>query len=446
MDTKETYYAHSTPMGVSATATIRISGPAAINVISKLTKKPVSFFKPKTSKILSIYSKNNSLVDKVVVVCFKKPNSYTGENMVEIHSHGNPTIVKNIFDCLSFFGLRVANPGEFTKTAYLNNKIDLVQAEAVFNLINSRTIEGVDISLNNLGGALSKRLLLIQKKLIHALSLVEYELDITETDNLKNTQNLVMSTLIEILENTKQLINTHSTAKVISEGSRVVIVGKPNVGKSTLFNSLLNHDRSIVTSEPGTTRDIIEGPRSISGYSVVIVDTAGIRKTKDKAEVAGVEKTMVELRSADIIISVVDSSSTNLEIGNQNNTPKILVYNKKDLLSKKQIKTLYNNNVVDVLVSAKTRDGVDNLLALIEKKLELNLPQKDGFYITSKRQEDILISINKSLAKLVGDKRFELEIFAFEIKSAIDRFDWLIGKTTPDDVLEEVFSQFCVGK
>ena len=445
MATKETYYALSTPMGVSATATIRISGPRAIDIVSKITKKPLVFFKHRVSNILFIFNKNNSLIDRSVVTCFEKPSSYTGENMVEIHSHGNPTIVRNIFNCLSTFGLRVANPGEFTKTAYINKKIDLVQAEAVFNLINSRSTGGVDISLNNLGGSLSKRLLLIQKSLIYSLSLVEYELDITETDNLKNTQAQVMSSLAETIQNTKKLIKTHSTAKVINDGLRVVIVGRPNVGKSTLFNALLQYDRSIVTSDPGTTRDVIEAPRTISGFSVVVVDTAGLRNTKNKAEIAGVKKTEDEIHSADMIISVVDSTHTKAVIDTPKTTPTILVYNKKDLLSKEQIKTTSNNNI-DIFISAKTKDGIKEFLDLIEKNIELNLQPREAFYITSKRQEDVLVSINKSLTKLSKRGVFELEIFAFEIKSAIDQFDWLLGKTTPDEVLDSVFSNFCVGK
>ena len=445
MATKETYYALSTPMGVSATATIRISGPKAIDIISKITKKPIGLFKHRVSNVLSIYNKNKGLIDRAVVTCFEKPSSYTGENMVEIHAHGNPTIVRNIFNCLSTWGLRIANPGEFTKTAYLNKKIDLVQAEAVFNLINSRSTGGVDISLNNLNGSLSKRLLLIQKGLIYALSLIEYELDISETDNLKDTQTQVMSSLAETLKNTKKLINTHSTTRVVSDGLRVVIIGKPNVGKSTLFNALLQYDRSIVTSDPGTTRDVIEAHRTISGFSIIVVDTAGLRNAKNKAEIAGVKKTEDEMRSADMIISMVDSTHTKAVIDTPKTTPTILIYNKKDLLSKEQIKTISKNNI-DVFISAKTKDGIKELLALVEKNIELNLQPRESFYITSKRQEDILVSINKSLTKLSKRGVFELEIFAFEIKNAIDRFDWLLGKTTPDEVLDSVFSNFCVGK
>ncbi|MBE77196.1 MAG: tRNA uridine-5-carboxymethylaminomethyl(34) synthesis GTPase MnmE [Candidatus Marinimicrobia bacterium] len=443
--TKETYYALSTPMGVSATATIRISGPKAIDIISKMTNKPVVYFKHGVSKVLSIFNVNNNLVDKVVVVCFEGPNSYTGENMVEIHSHGNPIIVKNVFRCLSALGLRLANPGEFTKTAYLNKKIDLVQAESVFNLINSQTSGGVDISLNNLRGSLSNKLSLIQKSLIYTLSLIEYELDITETDNLKNTQTQVLSSLTETLESTKKLIKTHSTARIISEGLRVVIIGRPNVGKSTLFNALLQYDRSIVTSDPGTTRDVIEAQRNISGFSIVVVDTAGMRQTKNKAEVAGVKKTKSEMNSADIIISMVDSTHAKAVINTPKTTPTILVYNKKDLLSEDQINTNFNNNI-DVYISAKTKEGIKDLLGLIEKNIELSLQPREAFYITSKRQEDILMSINKSLTKLSKRSFFELEIFAFEIKRAIDQFDWLLGKTTPDEVLDSVFSRFCVGK
>ena len=446
MKSADTYYALSTPRGISATATVRISGPEAINVISAITKKPPEFFLHKKSFVLGLFNKNSYLIDKSIVVCFRKPHSYTGENMVEVHTHGNPTIIKNLFDCLSVCGLRVANPGEFTRAAYKNNKIDLVQAEAVFNLINSQTGGGVDLSLNNLGGALSKEFSSIKKGLVSTLSLIEYELDMSETNNFENTKKTVFNNLLKSLKKVNSLIKTHKTAKVLSEGSRVVLVGEPNVGKSTLFNTLLNHERSIVTHLPGTTSDVIEAPRTVSGFSIVVVDTAGIRKTKNLVEAAGVEKTISELSSADIIISIVDSLSSKKGVKTPKDTPVIFVYNKTDLLSKTTVNSLYKNKKIDCFISAKTKQGIKELLKLIEKTIDQSLPKTEGFYITTQRQKEVLLSIKKTLKSLSSQKIFDLEVFSIEIKTAINQFDWLLGKTTPDDVLDEIFSSFCVGK
>jgi len=366
--------------------------------------------------------------------------------MVEIHTHGNPTIVKLLFDCLSIEGLRVANPGEFTRTAYLNNKIDLVQAEAVFNLINSQTNIGIGLSLNNLSGALSNEFISIQRGLIHSLSLVEYELDISETDNLNKTKKTVYTNLLNSTKRINTLLNTFKSARVLSDGARIVLAGKPNVGKSTLFNTLLNHERSIVTHVPGTTRDIIEAPWLVSGFSVVVVDTAGIRQTSDPAELAGVKKTRSELKTADLIIHIIDSSPIKKNIGSPKNTPVICVYNKIDLTPKKELRVLNKNKNLDLCVSAKNNTGIKELLLLIEKKIATNLPKTGGFYITTKRQEDVLLSIKEALNNLSGFKMLELEVVSFELKNAINQFNWLLGKTTPDDVLNAVFSKFCVGK
>lgn len=446
MNTKDTIYALSTPPGVSATSTVRISGPIALRAVSSLSKKPIGFFKHKTANVLNIFNKDNNLIDKCVIIFYRAPHSYTGENLVEVHTHGNQTIIKNLFNCLAELGLRVANPGEFTRKAYLNNKIDLVQVEATLNLINSQSKMGIDLSLNNLGGALSNKFASIKKNLIHTLSLVEHELDISETENLNQTKKLVSSNISISIKEVKALINSHKTARIFSDGARIVLLGKPNVGKSTLFNALLGHNRSIVTRVPGTTRDTIEAPKNISGFSVTLVDTAGLRTTEDPVESAGVNKTLSEIKSADLIISLVDSPPTNTKTKTPKNAPLIMVYNKIDLLSKKELNKLTRYKNIDAFISAKTKRGLDVLFDLIEKNIENNLPTSDGFFITSNRQKEVLVSIKKTLSTLPNSKPLDLEIVALEIKSALNQFNWLLGKTTPNDVLDEVFSMFCVGK
>lgn len=446
MTTKDTIYALSTPWGFSATATIRISGPRAIKAAARLTNSPPDNFRHSLIKPCSIYNKNNILLDRAMVVCYHGPRSYTGENMAEIHTHGNPNVVERLFAALSSLGLRLANPGEFTRIAYLNNKIDLIQAESVLNLLTSETEGGINLSLNNLGGALSKRFLSIQKELISSLSLIEYELDISETNSLKKTKHTTLKSIKNSLKKIDSLINSYRSSKKLKNGFRLAIVGKPNVGKSTLFNVLSSYEKAIVTNIPGTTRDLVETPLYIAGFSVTLIDTAGIRSTKNTIEKIGVNKTLDEIKNADIILYIIDPANKNEKIVYEKNKPVFLVYNKIDLLTEKDQRKAQLNKNIDVFISAKRKIGINKLNNLIKKTIRSNEVPPGGLYITSKRQEEVLTSIKKTLSPLLGSTSFDLEIFALEIKTAINSFDWLLGKTTPDDVLNEVFSSFCVGK
>ena len=243
-------------MGRSATATIRITGKKTKAVLHKLSFRKKKFLKHKHSYVSDIYNKNNNLIDNVVVTFFEGPNSYTGYDLAEIHTHGNPIIINHVYNTLLDFGLRVAEPGEFTRVAYLNNKIDLIQAESVLSLINSNTKEGVNLSLNNVSGTLSVKTTQMRMDIIRALGFVEYELDISETDTHKETITQTYKSIKKILLETKELISTAKYARLKTIGARVVIYGKPNVGKSTLFNSLLKYERSIVTNIEGTTRAV----------------------------------------------------------------------------------------------------------------------------------------------------------------------------------------------
>ena len=443
---KDTFFALSTPPGKSATATIRISGPQSPDILKKITKKHLGFFKPNKSRLTSIYNKNNILIDKCLIVYYRAPRSYTGENVIEFHTHGNPIIVQNLFDVLLELGVRMAKAGEFTKTAYKNNKIDLVQAEAVFNLINAKSEQGVSLSLNNLEGRLSNEFSQIRKDLVQTLSLIEYELDISETDTQTKTTETVYKNIIKTNTKIKKLIKSHRASKILISGARVVIVGKPNVGKSTLFNLFLNYDRSIVTNTPGTTRDTLEASIVVGGFTINLIDTAGIRKTNEPIEKIGVQKTKKELETSNLVLLVVDKKPTRKQLELTKKTPVIVVFNKSDLLNKNEEKTIKNNNNVDVVLSAKNKKGLDRL----RKKIKTKLNQKDSFnesfYITSTRQKEVLGLIKAELNKLLKTKNLDLELIAFEIKRIINHFDWLLGKTTPDHILNNLFSNFCVGK
>ena len=441
-----TFFALSTPAGRSATATIRISGPQSPKILKVLTNQKTTYFKSNRSTPTSIYNKNNTLIDKCVVVYYRKPKSYTGENLIEIHTHGNPAIIQNLVGVLLKNGVRLARAGEFTKTAYINNKIDLIQAEAVYNLINSQTTKAIDISLDNLEGRLSNEFSKIRNKLKTSLSLIEYELDISEIDTQTNTIKSTHKNIDETIKKINKLIKSHKTSNILTSGARVVIVGKPNVGKSTLFNLLLNYERSIVTSVPGTTRDTVEAPITVGGFAVKLIDTAGFRDTEDPVEKIGVQKTKNELKISNLALLVVDNTPTKKQLLQVENTPTIKILNKSDLLNKKEKLVAINNNKIDVVMSAKNKGGAKKLLNSIENKLNQETQATDSFYITSIRQKEVLQKIKTILKKLLKSKNPELEIMSIDVKEAISQFDWLLGKTTPDDILNNVFSNFCVGK
>ena len=361
---------------------------------------------------------------------------------MEIHTHGNPIIINRVYNALLDFGIRIADPGEFTRAAYLNNKIDLIQAESVLSLINSNTKEGINLSLNNVSGALSAKTTQMREDIISALGFVEYELDISETDTQKKTMARTHKSIKKILLETKELISTAKHARLKTIGARVVIYGKPNVGKSTLFNSLLKYERSIVTNIAGTTRDTIEERTTIGNHSVVFIDTAGIRNTKNPIEKLGVSRTQEKINEADLSIQVTTKVPKTSKTKINNN---IVVLNKTDLLSEIEKNKLKKNKNI-ICVSAKNKTGLPILLKHLNQKLNLRYQSKSENQVTSIRQENSLKKIQKELKEALKNKEKNLEIIAHHLGGAIKEFENLLGKTSPDDVLESVFSNFCVGK
>ena len=448
MNKKEkTYYALSSPPGRSAISSIRISGPRALASLCKLTTKNKHVFKHATTCVYNIFNKTNILIDRAVVVFYQEPRSYTGEDMVEIHTHGNPLITHSIFNELSNFGLRPADPGEFTRNAYLNNKIDLVQAEAVLSLINAQTNKGVELSISSASGNLSSHLKELRGSLINALSHVEYELDISEMDNHSKTLKLIVRDLEKTTNHINNLIKSYNKLRLLRDGIRVIIVGAPNVGKSTLFNALLGQDRAIVTNQPGTTRDAIESSLQILNYSIFLVDTAGIRETKKLIEGEGIKKTNLEIRNADLIYHILDPTTKKTIKKLPTTTKTITIYSKSDLLSEQEKESLIKANIEAVVVSGKLGTGLKNLTQKTAKAIESSITQKESVYITSKRQQTILLNALVSLNSAQDPEVLgQLELISIHLKDAINQFDWLLGKTTADDVLNTIFSEFCVGK
>tara|TARA_S200000501_G_scaffold261032_1_gene244999 strand:- start:14 stop:1348 length:1335 start_codon:yes stop_codon:yes gene_type:complete len=439
---ESTYFGLSTPLGRSATATIRISGYKSKSVLSKITAGKLKNPKHKNTSVFDIYNKNNDLIDNVLITFFEAPNSYTGEDLIEIHTHGNPVIIDMVYDTLFDLGLRLAEPGEFTRTAYLNDKIDLIQAEGILSLINSNTKEGVGLSLNNISGSLSKKTKQMRSNIISTLGLIEYELDISEKDNQQRTITQAHKNIKNLLIETSELISTAKYARIKTIGAQIVIYGKPNAGKSTLFNSLLNYDRSIVTDIKGTTRDTIEEVSSVGNHSVIFIDTAGVRTTEDPIEKLGVKRTQEKVNSADLSLHMITSVPKKTKLKPKNN---ITVLNKIDLLGKRELNKVRNNKDL-VCVSAKNKTGIRLLLKRINKELDLKTRNKVANQITSPRQELSLRNAQKELQKALESREDNLEIMAHHLTGAIKAFDVLIGRTSPDDILESVFSNFCVGK
>ena len=448
MNKKEkTYYALSSPPGRSAISSIRISGPRSLASLCKLTIKNKHVFKHGIARVYNIFNKNNILIDRAVVVFYREPRSYTGEDLVEIHTHGNPLITRSIFNELSNFGLRPADPGEFTRNAYLNNKIDLVQAEAVLSLINAQTNKGVELSISSASGSLSSHLKELRGSLINALSHVEYELDMSEMDNHSKTLKRIVRDIEKTTNHINNLIKSYNTLRLLRDGIRVIIVGAPNVGKSTLFNAILGQDRAIVTSRPGTTRDAIESALQISNYSIFLVDTAGIRETKKLIEGEGIKKTNLEIRNADLIYHVLDPTTKKTTKRLPTTTKTITIYSKSDLLSEQEKESLIKANIEAVVVSGKLGTGLKKLTQKTTKAIELSITQKESVYITSKRQQTILLNALVALNSAQDPEVLgQLELISIHLKDAINQFDWLLGKTTADDVLNTIFSEFCVGK
>lgn len=443
MGNQETYFALSTPSGRSATATIRISGPNSKSTILKLLKNKDKSLKPGFNNVVCLYNKNNDLIDKCVVVFYKSPKSFTGDDMVEIHTHGNPIIIEAMSKELLDLNLRLANPGEFTRAALLNNKIDLIQAESLLSLINAKSITGVQISNTNLTGALTKSFKEMHKLLIKTLGLLEYELDISEIDNQKETSNQALASLKKIHEKTNALISSTNSARVNIDGARIVIYGQPNVGKSSLFNALLSYKRSIVTEIAGTTRDSIQERLNIGKHNTVLIDTAGIRNTKDKIEQLGVSRSKEEVKNADVLLHIVDVTKNNQTKKQKN---EIIVFNKVDLLPVDKKNEIKNTKVKAVFVSAKEKTGINLLIKEMEKKLRKITHIGQRGYITSLRQERLLVEVNKTIFPIIKCQETNIEIIAHHTKEAINHFNHLLGKVSADDVLEDVFSNFCVGK
>jgi tRNA modification GTPase len=448
--TTDTIAAIATPLGTGAISVIRVSGPLSIKSVNQIFKGPRSFLDVPSHTVHygKIFSEEGTVLDDVLVTVFKEPNSYTGEESVEISTHGNQLICNKILERLTNQTVRLAEPGEFTKRAFLNGKIDLSQAEAVADIINSRTSVSLKGARNQLEGHLSEKVDSLRKMLLDSSSLIELELDFAEEDLEFVSFDKVKNELKKIISEIEILIDSYKIGKIIREGINVVLVGKPNVGKSSLLNYFVRESRAIVSHIPGTTRDIIREEISIDGILFKLYDTAGIRITEDEIEKEGVLRSRGAVEQADLVVLLSESNETYpedllIELLKLTDEEKIIhVTNKIDL-------GIGGSEIKDVGISAKTGEGIDGLIKILkEKSFGSETFSEKNILVTNLRHKTALQKASQYLRKSVEsiDSGLSGEFISVDLRNAENSLGEIIGKVTSDDILNNIFSQFCIGK
>jgi tRNA modification GTPase len=442
----DTIVAIATPQGRGGIGVVRVSGPESKNICLLLTSKhPV----PRQAQYVSFRSSSKQVIDKGIALFFENPASYTGEDVLECHVHGSRVLLEVLVNEIVSLGARIARPGEFTERAFLNSKMDLVQAEAVADIIDSNSKKAVRSAMQSLDGVFSKNVKQLREQVFNARALIEAALDFPDEEDV----DINIEPAIENIENTlcglKDVLKKAEAGRVLDHNPTVVIVGLPNAGKSCLINILCGYDSAIVSSEAGTTRDIIREKVLLGDFAVTLIDTAGLRETKNDIEKEGVERSYKALAIADIVLCVVDNSITeglqeNVLVEHVSSSAKIIIVkNKIDLC--KMIN--HKNTDKEVYVSAKTGEGIDDLIEKICSTLDISDHDEDIIF-ARQRHIDALKFVQEHLDQVlvVAKKGGGLEVMAESMRQALSGFDEVTGKTTTDDVLGKVFSQFCIGK
>ena len=448
--TEDTIAAVATPPGTGAISVIRVSGLETFKAVDSifLGKNEIKSAESHTIHYGKIKDKSGLEIDDVLISVFRNPHSYTGEDVVEISTHGNAIITKKILEILLGENVRLAEPGEFTRRAFLNNRIDLAQAEAVVDIINSRTEASLLGARNQLDGLLSQKVGELRSLLINASSFVELELDFAEEDLEFINGNELRERINKILREIDKLLETYSFGKVIKDGVNVALVGMPNVGKSSLLNYLLKESRAIVSHIPGTTRDIIREDLSIDGILFRLFDTAGIRISEDEIEKEGVVRSREAVRNADIVLFMNDvdqgfSEDISNELKDITKQDRIIcLLNKIDRNGDSKIKN-------DVAISAKTGEGIESLFSLLKfKALGTSNYSEKSAVVSNVRHFRCLKKAKDSLLNALDsvDKKLSGEFISVDLRNAENNLAEIIGAVTSDDILNNIFTKFCIGK
>ena len=444
-----TVVALSTPRGRGALAVIRLSGPDAIAIAQRMAR--VDAFEPRHATLTTLRAGDEEL-DQVLLTCFSAPHSLTGEDVVEISCHGSPAIVRGIIDATLEAGATLAGPGEFTLRALSNGKINLAQAEAIRDLSAAQTDAAVKQAARQLNGELSKTLDPFKEKLVHVIVLLESALEFVEDDLPAPQVNQIEEMLSSVIVGVERLSQSYSAGRLLQDGARIAITGRPNVGKSSLFNRLVRSERAIVTDVPGTTRDTLSESIDLGGVPVVLTDTAGLRETSDNVESLGIERTHRAMGDADLVLLVLDGAN---QLGPEDeellkqtsDTRRLVVMNKSDLPSFQPLARCVED-VEAINVSARTGEGLSALHTAILAKLNSAGAENGSLLITNARHYDLLCSAKRELesARACFRDRHSEELVLAPLHNALKFLGQITGETTTEDILSEIFATFCIGK
>ena len=452
-----TIVAISTSPGIGGIGIIRMSGKESFSILNKI-------FRPKNNSEIKGYSmkygniidnENNKIIDEVLVSYFISPKSYTTEDMCEINSHGGIIVMKQILDLCLKNGAELAEAGEFTKRAFLNGRIDLIKAEAIIDIINAKTEKEKEASVCQLNGFLSKEIMNIEKQLLSFTADIEANIDYPEYDIEQVSKDKAISILNNVKQKLLKLKNSFNNGKILKEGINTAIIGRPNVGKSSLLNVLLKEERAIVTEYEGTTRDTIEEYININGIPLKIIDTAGIRHTENEVEKIGIEKSIEIAKTADLIIAIFDASQILkeddmriIEIIKDKNV--IIVLNKMDLVvNNETIRTIESLKKAVIKISALEKQGINAIYEEILRLYDLSKINIEGENIvTNSRHQNLINQSLNSLEKALNtiNQGLPLDIISIDVKDILINLGKITGKNVSDDVINEIFSKFCLGK
>ena len=454
---KDTIAIISSPQGQGAISIIRVSGDKTHNIVEKIFRPKLKQKKYSDLKVhknyLGIIQDEDEIIDEVIICKLKKPNSFTGEDMVEIYCHGSIYIQNRIMQLLCDSGIRTANPGEFSLRSYLNGKMDLIQAEGISDLIASNSKTNHKLAMNQMRGGVSSEIKKMRDKLLNLASLIELELDFSQEDIEFASRDKFLSLLNNIEKYITELVDSFKYGNALKAGIPVSIVGSPNVGKSTLLNSILNEEKAITSPIAGTTRDIIEDKFNLKGILFRFIDTAGIRKTKDEIEKIGISRTFESINKSEIVLYLIDLASTDRKINLEINEFKklknkykekviILIFTKADLIKKDIKKTGLNS----IFMNTKKKKDVTYLKDIIIENLNQNF--SSSLIITNSRHYTALSKAKKEINNVKGGLKNNVpsDLLTIDLKQVLYHLGEVTGEVTNDDILSNIFSKFCIGK
>lgn len=456
---KETIAAISTATGEAGIGIVRMSGEDSVEIADKVFRhigqKNLTEIKNRMMSYGHIIDENEKVIDEVLIVKMMAPNTYTRENMVEIYTHGGIISVRRVLNLLLDNGARIAEAGEFTKRAFLNGRLDLSQAEAVIDIIKAKTDESFDQSIKQLEGSLTGIITEISDEVTKMMGIIIANIDFPEDDVEEYQYEALLKDANKVKENINTLIEGSNRGRLLRDGINTVILGKPNVGKSSLLNAMLRYEKAIVTDIPGTTRDIIEDYVNLDGILLKITDTAGIRETEDKVEAIGVSRAVKSIEGADLIIAIFDGSEKFDENDEEilkllEGKKSIVLVNKADLESKNsedEIKSFFGNrDYMNVSIKKGTILDIENKIK--DMFFSGNLKAKEEFYINNLRHVRALKEATKFIDSAIEglETREFLDCIEVDLRGALDELGNITGETTTEDILDKVFSEFCIGK